>query len=195
MSKKRERDLENQRGGVRVWSSLYLVSEKSGVSSSGKEKGVRIEWHEAALLLSFYMIHVTQSASRAGGRTRVGHNKHKMACNMFQTAVNVVVARTIRQKYNSGDIKKKQKTTTRATSPQNDAFLKDWVVQTLFLKPDNTPSRLDLQLAYWLCLRKANLPSKQRRFFLVERLCFRHLTFQFIHNPEKYHKQMAILLP
>lgn len=65
-----------EEGGVRVWRRLFLVSEKSGVCGQWKRKEKTwVKWHEAVLSLSFYMIRVSQSAARTGGRAKHKHIK------------------------------------------------------------------------------------------------------------------------
>lgn len=79
----RKEGVRGQQGeGVKVWRSLFLATERNQVSAAnGKERRVWVQWHEAALSLSFYMIHMSQRVLEGlgveGGRKQ-GTNKYEM---------------------------------------------------------------------------------------------------------------------
>ncbi len=73
--KKRERGEGQWGGGVRVWRSLFLASEKSGVCGQWKRKGSvgKVTWSSAVA----FILHdpcESESAARVGGW---GRTKHK----------------------------------------------------------------------------------------------------------------------
>lgn len=71
---------EQWRGGVGVWRSLFLASEKSGVCGQWKRKGSvgKVTWSSAVA----FILHdpcESESAARAGGGVEYNKNKYKMA--------------------------------------------------------------------------------------------------------------------